>query len=150
MPDRENCLRAIRRQRPEWVPQEYKCIKLVNPACLLDRVDDGVDWFGVRWRETVPEVGERLLPDITKWREIIYFPDLEALDWEGCARRELDGYDREEKLLWIPQRPGPFERLHSFMGFEDALLSMYTEPEALAALISAYVDFRIRCIDLAP
>ncbi len=33
------------------------------------------------------------------------------------------------------------------MGFEDALLSMYTEPEALAALISAYVDFRIRCID---
>ncbi len=83
MTDRENCLRAIRRQRPEWVPQEYKCIKLVNPACLLDRVDDGVDWFGVRWRETVPEVGERLLPDITKWREIIYFPIWRR--WTGRA-----------------------------------------------------------------
>lgn len=147
MTDRENCLRAIKRQRPEWVPQEYKSITVVNPSCLRDRVDDGYDWFGVKWRETVPEAEETLLADITEWREVIKFPNLDELDWEGCAERDLADYSRAEKLLWVPMRLGPFERMHSFMGFETALISIYEEPEELEALLTAYIDYRVKCID---
>lgn len=147
MTDRENCLRAIRRQRPEWVPQEYKSIKLVSPSCVRDRVDNGPDWFGVRWRETVPEPGEHLLQDIYDWKARIHFPDLDSLDWAGSAQRDLADYRREEKLLWIPVRPGPFERMHSFMGFENTLMYTLTEPEMLTELLDAYVGHMLSVID---
>ena len=49
----------------------------------------------------------------------------ETLDARDCAN-----YDRENKLVKFILESGPFERLHSLVGFEEAMVSMYTEPEA--------------------
>ena len=126
--------------------QEYKSVKPVTPSCLRDRVDNGRDIFGVQWIDTAPDANFKLLTDVTKWRDVIKFSDLDAMDWAGSAELDCVGIDRAEKLLWISLRLGPFERMHSFMGFETALTAMYEEPEDLSALIEAYTDYRVKCI----
>ena len=147
MTERENLLRTLRRESPEWIPMEQKSMVLIDPSCLRDRVENGYDSFGVKWIESVTDISAaRVLPDITKWREVIKFPDVESLDWEGSAKADLAGIDRESKALWIPFRRGPFERLHSLMGFEDALCSLLEEPDEVKAFVSVYADYRIACI----
>ena len=146
MTPRENTLRALTFGRPERVAQEYKSLKTVMPSCLQDRADNGLDIFGVKWIDTAPDANFKLLTDITKWREVIKFADIDAMDWAGSAERDYAGIDRAEKLIWASLRLGPFERMHSFMGFETTLTAMYEEPEELSALIEAYTDYRVRCI----
>jgi hypothetical protein len=144
MNERENCLRMFRRQGPEWVPCEYSSIQLIVPSCMRDRADDdGYDYFGVKWKDQVRDPEFCLLPDITKWKEYIKFPDIGAMDWESLARVECAALDRKGRVIWLQARLGPFERMLSFMGFEQTLTNMYTEPEALKELIDAYIDWRV-------
>ena len=147
MTERENALRALKRQNPEWVPCQWEAISYIDPSVLNDRVDDGTDWFGVRWVDCVPDNIVPMMDDVTKWRDMIHFPDVEALDWEGAVKKDLDGVDREEKVVWVMLRVGLFERMHSFMGFENTLLSLYTEPEALKDLIDAYAEYRYKIME---
>ncbi len=115
MTDRENFLRCLKRQRPEFVPVLNRAIASVMPSCILDRVDEGYDLFGVKWSGMVPDTSDRLLKDVTEWEKVIKFPDLGKLDWEAAAARDLANVDREKKAVWAAVRVGPFERLHSFM-----------------------------------
>ena len=49
------------------------------------------DWFGQSWtyepkiKAANPTPGIHLVPDITRWKEYMKFPDLSKLDWEGHA-----------------------------------------------------------------
>ena len=144
---KENCFRAYTRTGPDRVPSFYRAVQFVNVSALRDRLEDGTDWFGVRWVEMVPDYRFPVLTDVANWGEVIKFPDLDALDWKAAAERDCAGLDRENKLIWAPLRVGPFERIHSFMGMDTALLCLYTEPEAMHGLIEAYVDYRMKVID---
>jgi len=148
MTGRENTLRALRRQKPEWIPEFHKEVDvLLNPSYQKERIHTpgGFDWFGVYWREYMPNVDghDYVLKDITKWRETIKFPDLDAIDWESCAAHDTANLDRENKVFWIANPIGLFERLHALMSFEDALMCFYEEPEELQSLIDALTDFKI-------
>ena len=145
--EKENCFRAYTRTGPEWVPSFYRAVQFVNVSPLRDRVDDGADWFGVRWDQSVPDYRFPLITDVANWREAVKFPDLETLDWAAAAGSDCAGLDRENRLIWAPLRVGLFERVHSFMGMETALLSLYTEAEVMHGLVEAYVDYRLKVID---
>ena len=90
----------------------------------------GPDMFGVEW-EWVPQVGgsmvraekEQLLTDISDWEATLEFPDLDAWDWEGSAELNA-GYirDNQARKLWF--QTGLFERLISFLGFENAAVAL--------------------------
>ena len=43
---------------------------------------------------------------------------------------------------------GPWERLHALVGFQTALESLYTEPEAFKELMQAITDYRVKMIPL--
>lgn len=151
--ERENALRVILRNgKPEWVPIAERCMWIMIPSVVWERPKGtgGKDWFGVEWaydevtRGHTPMPGvDYLVKDITKWRDSVVFPDLDAIDWEAAAKKDLEGFDRENKLLTVFWESGPFERVHHLLGFEEALSAMYEEPEAYKELTEAVTDWRI-------
>lgn len=159
MTERENALRMINRTGdPGWVPLSWNCIISEGryPSAMWERPKngDGEDWFGCRWVLDKPTGGYVQDPrygwpvtDITKWREQVKFPDYEQYDWAGCAAADCSLHDRENCLVRFMMESGPFERLHSLVGLEEAMISMYTEPEAFKELIEAITDSKLKLID---
>ena len=88
-----------------------------------------------------------MIKDITKWRDYIHFPDLDAMDWESGAQKDLAGYNRNEKLLCLFGMEGNFNRLQSLMGICEAMLAMIEEPEAVYAFFEAHTEFKCRTIE---
>jgi Uroporphyrinogen-III decarboxylase len=157
MTEKENALLAIHHIKPKWVPNFYDAYypfasSLINNQG--ERGRGGLDMFGVNWLvtpdtgyEAIPSPFDHILDDITKWKDIIKFPDLDNMDWAAAAKKDLEGYDRDSKLLCLYSMEGNFNRLESFLGVEDAMVAMYLEPEAVMELLNAYTEFKIRQIE---
>lgn len=158
MTERENLKRVFTPgQKPEWVPYVFSAYNFIVPTDVVaDRppfgVMEGKDWFGVKWVWDVPTTGFMqahdqpfLCDNITKWKEQIKFPDLEAIDWERLTAPTAAQYDANRMTQTMLQC-GIFERLHSLIGFEAAFLAMYTEPEALYDFMSAIADHWIAVV----
>jgi uroporphyrinogen-III decarboxylase len=157
MTERENLFHVLNRTgKAEWTPLAEDCYFSVCPSVTMDRPSyenpkSGCDWFGVHW--TYDEAANAYTPspgypyvisDITKWEEQLVLPNLDALDWETAAEKDLKNLDRAEKALRIKTESGPFERLWQLYGIENTYTAMYDEPEAFKALIHVLADFRIR------
>jgi uroporphyrinogen-III decarboxylase len=85
----------------------------------------------------------KVCPDVTKWRQYVKIPDLEAncTDWAD-ALKSISEIDRNEHLVMGFMATGIFEQCHFLMGFEDTLTNLLLEPEAMAELIQAIADYR--------
>ena len=86
----------------------------------------------------------KVLPDITRWREYIRVPDLEAncTDWsEAIAAR--DEVDRDKYLITGHLGNGIFEQTHFLMGFEDTLTNLLIEPDYMSELIDAIGEYKL-------
>ena len=163
-------MKSFYRHRPIWAILETEKRKFTpriipDNICRADVVDGlpfdvekesgGIDMFGVEWvyvpvaggsmeREDVPH----LMDDANDWREAIVFPDVDSWDWEGCAR-DCNSFLAPDKYNqpWI--FTGWFERLISFMGFEDAAVALIDEDQqdAVAELFMAISDVYIDIVD---
>lgn len=115
---------------------------------------DGPDMFGVEW-EFVPAVGgsmvrpgKPMLTDANDWEWVIKFPDIGKWDWEG-AKAENEKYLSKGKYNSMWQLNGFFERLISFMEFENAAYALVDEDQqdAVKALFDRLADFYISLFD---
>ena len=107
----------------------------------------GLDMFGIEW-VFMPAVGgsmevecERLLEDVNDWKEVVKFPDVDSWDWEGSAELNKDYIDPDKFIQpWL--YTGWFERLISFMGFEEAAVALLDEDQedAVRDLMMALSD----------
>ena len=158
MTERENFLRTLNFDNPEWMPHGMYSMEMIMPNnVLLERPNitegRGLDGFGVCWHlindpenpvvngfSYVP--GMELLDDITQWREKVKLPDTSKFDW-SLADQAAAQLDRENKVSLLFWESGPFERIVSFMGFEEALIAMMTEPEAFHELMDYLTDYKI-------
>ena len=77
----------------------------------------------------IPDPYYHVLEDITEWKKYIEFPDIDAMDWEGRAQRDLARIDRNEKVVACFGMEGNFNRLQSLMGTCEALIAMLEEPK---------------------
>ena len=154
--ERENARRVIEREgTAQWIP--YDWVEIVTPSVMLEKPpegQDGTDWWGCRWFWDprsfghAPDVNqEPIVKDITRWRDYVTFPDLDAIDWEAAAAKDLEGVDFENKMVHIMFVLGPFERTHSLLGFDEAFAAMLEEPEAYQDLMGALTDFRIDLVE---
>ena len=164
---KENWLRAIHREKPLWMPT-YDEVQTFVPDVIPDNVvrgmifekntrfpdQGGLDMFGIEW-EYVPAVhgamekpGPRLFDDVNEWKEKVVFPDVDSWDWEGSAKRN-EGWFDPNRIVQCWMYTNFFERLISFMGFEDALLAMIDEDQrdALVELMDKLADLDIEIID---
>ena len=142
---KENFLMLMRREVPEYVPAAMLdpygvpiAEELLTPVSAPNgpiKTVYGVTYVGSAdlMNGAMPKPGEILLDDILRWRDVIKNPDLSGRDWEGYYKKQLEKIDREKKVVRITGGDY-FLTLVSFMGFENALISMMQEPEEVYAL----------------
>ena len=155
---KENALLALQHKEPEYFPITSdmdtcapRGVGFIQETSCTTGV--GLDWFGQSWTfepnigGANPTPGVHLVPDITRWKEFMQFPDLSKLDWEGYAARDTANWDREHKLSRVMVGYGMWERMFSVMDFEDALCALMEEPEACYEFFGAVADHKIRLYD---
>ena len=151
--------------QPERQLVQYEAIQMMLPdpinAYLRGNRKPGTTSVD-RWGTTIlfpvdapgatPHITEenKVCPDITRWREFVHAPELEANcqeGWEECLARSraLAG---GEKLTAGFMGTGIFEQCHFLMGFEDTLANLYEHPQEMHALIDYITTYRLLYVKL--
>jgi hypothetical protein len=166
---KENILLSLKGE-PVWLPSTFD-YGYLYPRCVPDNpakgnVSDaklspeelgGKDMFGIEW-EYVPQVGgstvrpgNPLLEDANEWKEKVKFPtkeDIDSWDWES-AKKSANTMMRDKDFWEIVICTGFYERLISFMDFEEAAVAMIDEDqqEAVKELYDKLADLYIMLIE---
>ena len=168
---KENLLRLFSGEIPEWVPsysyygpfpgvdEPPPNMSVMNSYMMGNRPPRGEtppggtfkDMWGVTCVAVeavggfaLPEPGNFILDDITKWRDVIKAPDISGIDWEKSAKEDLERlpYSRDVSALFYgPSGLGFFQTLMSFMGFNEGLCAMSEEPEEVKELFAYMHNF---------
>ena len=163
---RENFMRLLRRETPCWLPNGD--IITFCPAIIPDNIarygvvealpceeKSGKDMFGIEWRYiesaggSMVKPGNPILRDANDWKTAIHFPDIDKWDWAGCAERNRAFLADRDAPVFMTHYNGLFERLISFMDFENAAIAMIDEEQkdAVSELFTALIDMYLRIID---
>ena len=154
MTPRENVLEVINWGSPEYVPMTgeafYLCGLGTTPMFEQPWVS-GKDPFGVDWIVTstgaMHDVTKIWFDTVSDWEKYVKFPDLDAVDITEMAAGEMSQVDRNQVLVTYYHPVGVFERLVSFMGFENALIALVDDPESCMEFFDAVTDYKIKVAD---
>ncbi len=123
---------------------------------LKDDEKGGKDMFGIEW-VFVPVAGgsmekpgeERLFDDANDWKDRIVWPDIDSWDWEASAARNAEMLNTDKFVSAQFLNGFGFERLISFMGFEDAAVAIIDEDQqdALKELFDKLSDLYVKLVD---
>lgn len=167
---RENALLAYQHKIPVTVPNFLLDIAIFEAGPDIERysgLDQGKDGFGVDWKyvplQGAPMPIGHMLDDIADWKEIVKFPDLDAIDWKKQVDADLHtdwgGFLAGKGIVRLPNGAscmdgdkmglclvpnGMFERMHALMNFENALISLVSDPESCFEFFSAVADHKIK------
>ena len=146
---RENLMLALNHKKPVWMPalqgaSQIYLSKLERDNPPWGTADYMQDWFGVQYKYSEAQASStplgNVMNDVTEWEKKIHFEDLSKYDWAGEAK----SFERDDsRALYMMMANGPFERLHGLEGFEQALIDLVTEPEAVRDFMERIVDFRL-------
>lgn len=164
MNQKENWLRLIHNDNPGWIGLPWEGFKgnFIRDVFITDPISASVrgggrifdtvykDAWGTSWlwRTGTPAAmvwiteENKVLRDVTKWRDVVKFPELDGHDWTPY-KAFVDSVDRSENMIIPFVTSGLFERSHALMGFEDALCSYIEEPEEMYEMIGAIADWKI-------
>lgn len=159
MTEKENCLKVLNHEIPEWLPLQNDAFVDVGQwaenerGMRGERITDIIsrDPFGCLWTThagaPMPAVEfSPVLPDIEHWEKYIEIPDVSRWEWDTMARWELQNNDGT-KLIRYFSGTGLFDRLTALMGFEQGLAALAENPEACSDLFSALADYKIQIIE---
>ena len=143
--EKENYLKVIRGEEPDWVPLYFDACDWVFTGFMLDYVNKErkFDIFNVEWEINdagkMPKPDRKLLEDVTKWREFVNFPDTSKIDWEQMAAEALRMHNPNKAMGYRTDGCGGnfFIPLMNMMGFEEGLCALLEEPEAVDELFDA-------------
>ncbi|MBR6114687.1 MAG: methyltransferase [Oscillospiraceae bacterium] len=171
MSEREAYKSMILDKKPVWMPYGVET-SFFSPHIIPDDIARGFvieaepwkepytkhpDMFGIHW-VYVPVAGGSMedpdyphpLEDVNDWKEVIKFPDIYSWDWEGSGRMNKEWLKNNGKanVFWFLNGMG-FERLVSFMGFENAAMALLDEDQedALHELLEALTNLHIKMVD---
>jgi hypothetical protein len=163
---KENYLRLAKGEVPDFIPlfnmgfpgsNGEAAFRIVGPSLFeeirLTPPPEGgrYDLWGVKivaneesMFGSIPEPGNFILDDITKWDKVLKLPKLpENIDWEALAKKDreaVQGFDPEQSATMGMIGNMPFQTLISFMGFTEGLIAMIEEPEACEECLNYMVD----------
>lgn len=167
---KENLVAAVRDKRCWFMPNVLD-VQHYDPRIIPDNLARGEVWdggepftpdpdgeqdvFGVTWlydpvvRGSMVRPGAPLLEDIEDWKDVIVFPDVDSWDWDAQAELDKDYFTAEGYAYMATVFTGFFERLISWMDFEEAAIAMIDEEskpyvhelfDKLADLYISYID----------
>ena len=151
---KENMRKAVMEKRPMWMPTDIENMTFC-PSVIPDNIARGFviegkplpreqfggpDMFGVEWvyidvaGGSMVKPGTPLLEDANDWKEKIVFPDIDSWDWEGSAalNKEFLESNRFNELMLL--NGCWFERLISFMDFEEAAVTITIPPLTIVTI----------------
>ena len=151
--------------KPERQLVQYEALSFIMPDPILMYLMDGRrpgTTSKDRWGTTIlfPEGApgptphitpeNKVCPDVTRWREFVQAPDLEANCSQGWEQWATMGRERagDTKLRAAFMGTGIFEQCHFLMGFEDTLTNLYEHPDEMHELIDYITDYRIRYVKM--
>lgn len=110
----------------------------------------GPDKFGTEWVYVPVAQGSMVVPgnptmtNTNDWQDLINFPDVAKWDWAGSAEANKD-WVKTDKWFVFSHLSGLFERLISFMDFENAAVALIDpdQKKATLALLDAIADTTI-------
>ena len=149
---KENYLRTLRGELPEYVPSFFNpYMKPVHDELLTpNNLPDGKDFvtgLGITFTPSpelnfgaMPKPGVVAIDDITKWREQLKVRDVTGRDWEGYYKKAEGEVDRENMCLCV-DGGDYFLILVGLLGFENAMLAVFEEPEEVIALLTEVSKF---------
>jgi len=168
MTKREQFMSVLKNEQPQkWMGYGFDAFPKVLFHCMIDPVsiwdilfihgESVIDNWGVQHR-FLPEKGDpgiipivneknQVIKDITKWRDYVTFPKVPSdLDW-AHFRKEIDAV-RDECMVMVPTFRGLFERAHCLMAFEECLMNLEIEPDAMYEFFGAYTDWKMGIIEM--
>ncbi|MCU6761125.1 methylcobalamin:coenzyme M methyltransferase [uncultured Roseburia sp.] len=155
MTPRENLIRTYEHKLPAYVPNaftDYDVWFAYGERYFGEGT--GKDWFGVEWTYT-PQLnsqtvtpGQEELEDLENWKEHITFPDLSSYDWETIALEGTKNWDRTNRMSLCMFLNGPFERLMTLMGFENALCAFLETPDEVHEFFQALTEYKCEYLDI--
>jgi methanogenic corrinoid protein MtbC1/uroporphyrinogen-III decarboxylase len=151
--------------KPDRQLKQYEALQLVlnDPVNGYLRAGQVPGSISVdRWGTTIafpkdapgktPHITEenKVLKDITHWRDVVHAPDLIANCSEGweAARKTADEIRANGKLATTLMGTGIFEQCHFLMGFEDTLTNLYEHPQEMHELIDYIFEYRMTFVKL--
>ena len=159
----ENFKLSWKHQTPVWAPismldfENVSLLDIVRPFDLADgdaRPEFLDDW-GCEWVYVPVAGGPMLKPgtqrlaDITLWESELQFPDWASKDHKSPAEAFYKNRLDPGSVLAVNVGQGCTERLVAVMGgYEEAMLAMAEEPEAVAAFFEAFIDNLIERYDI--
>ncbi len=163
---KQNLLEALKKDgHPECLPNTYTmcrtiggdpCFKLIRGNRI--RGTNSYDAWGtyIMFPDDAPAAvplvtaENQVIKDICEWRKYVKVPDLigKCSDgWETAIENEK-AIDHEKYLTTVVMGTGIFEQLHMLMTFEDTLMNMLEEPEAMQELIEVICEYRLTYMKL--
>ena len=109
----------------------------------------GIKW-GVQKDESIsamPEEGYFAMTDISQWREVVQWPDLEAIDWDKVKADFMETYDPDKATIILLAAWSLFLIPIQMLGWTEGLCALLEEPEEFKAFGDALTDFQIDLLD---
>lgn len=163
---KQNLLELLKKDgHPECLPNDYTMVKTIpgDPCFKLIRGNrirgtNSYDKWGtlILFPEdapaAVPHVTQenQVIKDVAEWQKYLKVPDLMANCQEGWedAIAAKAAIDQDKYLTATIMGTGIFEQLHMLMTFEDTLMNMLIEPEAMAEVIDEIFKYRMTYMKL--
>ena len=154
MTEKENYLRVLNGEKPEWVPNYRDACDWVVPYFQSSymETEEKIDFVGVHWivneSGAMADTGNLPLDDIANWRDVVHLPDPDTFDWETWSKKDLASHD-PDKAIAIPLGLGGgcfFIPLVNMMGFEEGLCAMIIDEDEVKALFEHFMDWYERYI----
>ena len=139
---------------PREIPDNIARAFVIDGARYTGPVG-GKDMFGIDWeyvpsaRGSIVRPGNPVLTDITRWREVIIFPDIESWGLESGLARSEPFLKNSTAYVNLCVFTGWFERLISFMDFGPAAVAVMNRKtrDEVRALFDRLSDLWIQVID---
>lgn len=115
----------------------------------------GLDMFGLKWvfdpeaGGSMIEHGAHLFENANDWKNALEWPDIDAWDWAASGEKNRAVLDNNKMRMTTLHNGAWFERLISFMGFENALLALIDkkQQQAIHDILDRTTDLFCRLVD---
>ena len=147
MTRRENLLRTIRREGPQWVPYRYDgSLTMLWPPLSARPREGGTDDWGVRWLATGTDEGS--YPDDTPVVALHEAPACRVPDTDfdavtAALRCGLAALRDEDTLVIVRNEMALFERAKHLLGTAEFLMACAAQPKAVHAIFDTIADYQV-------
>lgn len=168
---KEGAVDCYKNHDPIWIPTGVEAVNFC-PSIQPDNIARGFvieghpwpekyttykDMFGVEWvfvdqvGGAMVKPGSPMLEDISQWRDVVKFPNIDEWDWEGSAEANKEFLSTGKANVMMLLNGCWFERLISFMDFEGAAMALIDEDdvEYVKELTHEMTSLYLHLIDLS-